>query len=49
MVKDEVELTNGMQNVKTEQERRKKEKKITLEKNATVWQEYKCSGMRSKG
>lgn len=28
MVKDEVELTNGMQNVKTEQERRKKEKKL---------------------
>lgn len=26
MVKDEVELTNGMQNVKTKQERRKKEK-----------------------
>lgn len=28
MVKDEVELTNGMQNVKTEQERRKNEKKL---------------------
>lgn len=31
MVKDEVELTNGMQNVKTKQGRRKK-RKITLGK-----------------
>lgn len=34
MVKDEVELTNGMQNVKTKQERRKKEKKNYFRKKS---------------
>lgn len=35
MVKDEIELTNDMQNVKTEEEWRKKREKLLLEKNAT--------------